>query len=218
MIEKSGYLPEASIALSVIILGLIVITSFAQTANSPESTGLSGVSATDGSAFDFEAIMSSHPSEVDNSKIPITKIEELHVTGSVPKVDITQYRLTVDGLVDNPLELTYEELLRYPTVTDVVLLICPVVFFDNAEWTGVPVSSLLDEAGVKPQARNVVFYGLDRYQTTLPLEEIQRDGVFLAHTVNGWVLPRAHGFPLRLVVESVYGSKWVKWVGRIEVK
>ncbi len=157
------------------------------------------------------------PAKMDNSTIPITPVEELNITGLAPEVDIAEYRLTIDGLVETQLALTYEALMGYPTVTEVVLLICPDAFADNAKWTGVPVTTLLVETGVKPQASQVAFHALDGYCQVLTLEEVQREGVFLAHTVNGQTLPIEHGYPLRLVVKGKYGNEWVKWVERIEV-
>jgi sulfoxide reductase catalytic subunit YedY len=99
-----------------------------------------------------------------------------------------------------------------------VLLICQGVFVDNAEWTGVPMRTLLAEAGVKPGANLVYFYALDGYQKFFSLNEFENDDIFLAYNVNGQVLPKAHGFPLRLVAKGVYGNTWVKWVNHIEVK
>lgn len=118
---------------------------------------------------------------------------------------------------ENLLTLTYEALLAYPTVTELVLLICPGFFVDNAQWTGVPVATLLAQAGIKRDARRVAFHALDGYMQILRLEVVQKESVFLAHTVNGQVLPAEHGYSLRLVVKGEYGSKWVKWVERIEV-
>jgi DMSO/TMAO reductase YedYZ molybdopterin-dependent catalytic subunit len=159
------------------------------------------------------------PSEFDNSELSITPTEELNRTGTPPdEIDIKEYRLIVDGLVETPLALSYDQILSYPTVTKVVLLICPGVFTDNAEWTGVPVKTILAEAGISSDATSVTFHDFDYYAKTLPLEVAQQDGVFLAHTVNGEVLPVEHGYPLRLVVEGRYGSEWVKWVQRIEVQ
>jgi DMSO/TMAO reductase YedYZ molybdopterin-dependent catalytic subunit len=169
---------------------------------------------------DLSYLVDSHPAEVDNSTLPITPVEGLHLTGVAPQVDIEQYRLVVDGLVEKPLALTYESLLSYPYVTEVVLLICPGFFVDNAQWTGLPVSALLGEAGVKPGASGVIFHDLSSYSYTqiLTLETVQEPGVFLAYKVNGEVLPVEHGYPLRLVVKGRHGSAWVKWVGRIEVR
>jgi len=158
------------------------------------------------------------PSLVDNSDFPITPTDKLHPTGKTPEINITEYRLIIDGLVENPLSLTYEAIMKYPTVTEVVLLICPDTFTNNAEWTGIPVTTLLAEAGLKAEAKEVAFYAVDGYKQELHLDTVQQEGVFLAHTVNGELLPAEHGYPLRLVVKGEYGLYWVKWLERIEVK
>jgi DMSO/TMAO reductase YedYZ molybdopterin-dependent catalytic subunit len=161
-------------------------------------------------------IQNMHPADVDNSELPITPVEELHRTGSVREYDIETYRLVVDGLVENPLSLSYEDILDRPQVTELVLLICPGFFWDNAEWTGTPLSLILEEAGALPEAASVRIIS-GSYTKTLSLEEATADGVFLAYEVNGETLPSEHGYPLRLVVRHQYGSNWVKWVERIEV-
>jgi len=166
---------------------------------------------------ELQSLKNREPATVDNYTLPISSIEDLHITGSPPDIDTEQYRLVVDGLVEQPLSLTYSEFLSRPSVTNVVLLICPGVFVDNAEWTGVPVSLLLEEAGVDPEAEAIAFYSADGYQKTVSLEGADMDGVFLAHHVNGEVLPLKHGYPLRLVVEGQYGYIWVKWVNHIQV-
>jgi len=85
---------------------------------------------------DLSYLVDTHPADVDNSELPITPVDELHTTQPESvEVDIEQYRLTIDGVVENPLTLTYQEILTYPTVTEVVLLICPAFFADNAEWS-----------------------------------------------------------------------------------
>jgi sulfane dehydrogenase subunit SoxC len=189
------------------------------TTSSPESGGqIPSEPATKEPTTDLSYLVSSNPAEVDNSKLPITPIDQIHLTGSAPEIDIAKYRLTVGGLVDTPLSLTYDAIMRYPTVTEVLLLICPGVFADNAQWTGVPLVTILAEAGVQPQASKVIFHAADGYQVTLSLEEVRRDGVFLAHTVDGQVLPKEHGYPLRLVVKGEYGNNWIKWVNQIEIK
>jgi sulfoxide reductase catalytic subunit YedY len=159
----------------------------------------------------------------------VTSTEDLHITGQPPELDIEAYRLEIEGLVENPLSLTYEDILAYPTVTEVVLLVCPGVFQDNAEWTGVPVWALLEEAGIKAEAAEVVFQAIAstvpdsgtslHYSSRVPLEEIiQNDSVFLAHTVNGETLPMEHGYPIRLVAKDRFGYDWVKWVERVVVE
>ena len=135
----------------------------------------------------------------------------------VSDTDITAYRLTVDGLVETPLILTYGSVTQYPSISEDVWLVCPGVFEDQREWTGVPVTTLLEEAGVKPEASQVTFYGSDGYTSTLSLRDTSQDGVFLAYKVDGQTLPKADGYPVRLVVKDKPGAYWVRWVVRIEV-
>jgi len=172
---------------------------------------------------DLSYLKSRNPADVDNSGLPITPLDKLHLTGQPPEtVDLTQYRLTVDGLVDTPLTLTYEELLAYDTTSDVALLICPGIFVDNALWAGVPVATLLNKAHVKAGAQRARFYAMDGYQRALPLDEILSEdgsqGFFLAYSVNGQVLPLEHGYPVRLVATGRFGNLWVKWVENISVE
>jgi DMSO/TMAO reductase YedYZ molybdopterin-dependent catalytic subunit len=184
----------------------------AEPSPSPSATATSGASQ----AVPV-GIEQMNPADVDNSVLPITPVEELHHTGRTQEYDIDSYRLVVDGLVENPLSLSYDDVLGLPQVTETVLLICRGVFWDNAEWTGTPLSLILEEAGVLPDASAVQFFGGDGYRKTLSLEEATADGVFLAYEVNGQTLPPDHGYPFRLVVRHQYGSNWVKWVERIEV-
>jgi hypothetical protein len=96
---------------------------------------------------DLKALVNKDPAKIDNSNFPITPVEALRPTTQAPQINMTKYALTVDGLVDTPLTLTYGDILKYPSVSATLLLICPGVFVDNAEWTGVPVKTLLDQAG-----------------------------------------------------------------------
>jgi DMSO/TMAO reductase YedYZ molybdopterin-dependent catalytic subunit len=205
--------------VSVILLSVILLPACQFASVGPELGSPTVQAPPEEPAVDLSYLVHMDPAEVDNSELPVTSVEELHRTGVVPEgVDIKQYRLIMDGLVENPLTLTYQDILTYPTVIKVVLLICYNFFADNAEWTGVPVKTLLDEAEVKPEATKVIFYGMDGYQSSISLETAQESGVFLAHTVNGQILPLEHGYPLRLVVEHDFGSEWVKWVSHIEVR
>lgn len=138
----------------------------------------------------------------------------------INQANISQYRLTIDGLVDNPLTLTYESLIQYPAVTEKVWLICPGSFSEDREWTGVPLSALLAQAGLKPEASQVTFYASAAsggYKKVIPLAETQQEGVFLAYKVTGEILSNTDGYPLRLVIKSREGSYWVKWLDHIEV-
>ncbi|MGA2367138.1 MAG: molybdopterin-dependent oxidoreductase [Dehalococcoidia bacterium] len=180
----------------------------------PQQTAIPAITKTEA---DLQKLIQGNPADIDNSKYPVTPVEELHTTGNPRQVDITQYRLIIDGMVEHPLSLSYEEIQKFPSITETVLLICPDFFVDNAQWTGVPVEALLEAAAIQPKAGKITIIGLDSYRQTLTRDEIETGDVFLAYDVDGVQLPVEHGFPLRLVVKGRYGNIWVKWVQRIEV-
>ena len=172
-----------------------------------------------GDMYDLSYLKDKDPAEVDNSNLPITPIDRLTLTGRPPQsVDINTYRLTVSGMVNNTLDLTYQDLLSFPSTTQVVLLICHESHVDNARCTGIPVSLLLEKAGILDGTHEATFIALYRYSRTLPLDVIRQDGTFVAYQVNGETIPLKHGYPLRLIVKGMYGENWVKWLRQIDVK
>ena len=213
--EKRGLLNKLRIirwSAVVVLLGVISVT-FILSWQLATGSVLPGIEPPD-----LSYLENSHPAEVDNSRLPITPIAELNLTGTPPEIDIEEYELVIDGLVESPQSFSYQELMEYPTITRKVLLICPGLFVDNAVWTGTPVKTLIEEAGIKPDAFILVFRAADGYNKYITIDSLEETDVFLAYKVNGEALPREHGYPLRLVVEGDYGSKWVKWVERIEVQ
>ena len=161
----------------------------------------------------------------------------------IPIVDPGAWHLVVDGLVDRPLVHTLDDVKRRPSVTTPVTMECAgngrarldprpisqpwlLEAVGNAAWTGVSVKELLEDAGVRDGAVEVLFTGLDRgieggveqqYERALPLDVAMDGEVMLAHGVNGVPLPPQHGFPLRLLVPGWYGMASVKWLSRITV-
>jgi DMSO/TMAO reductase YedYZ molybdopterin-dependent catalytic subunit len=166
-----------------------------------------------------DRILRMNPSEVDPSRLPLDSIENLNTTGSPQDVDIGTWRLTVSGKkVRNALSLSYEDLESMKQVKKPVILICPGVFVDYAEWEGVPLRDILDAAKVRDGFTRVTFRSLDGYRSSFTKEQVENNLLFLALKVNGEVLPKAHGFPVRLVAEDILGGSWVKWVKSIEVE
>ncbi len=142
--------------------------------------------------------------------------------GSIPKVNVEDWRLTVDGQVKNPLTLSYKELIALPQIRLIEILEC----YDNppggkligvAEWEGVLVRDLLEMTEAKANASTLIFHSLDGYSTNHTLEYIKKACVLLALKMNGETLPAEHGYPARLVAPGMYGYKWAKWIYRIEV-
>jgi DMSO/TMAO reductase YedYZ molybdopterin-dependent catalytic subunit len=137
----------------------------------------------------------------------------LHITGQPVEVDISSYRLEVTGKVDEPVSLTYEEILRLsPKVTGSPDLVCPGFFVDKADWSGVPFKTILDMAGVQPDAAWVRMKAADGFSIKVELEVALRPDSFLAYEVEGQTLPVSQGFPLRAVLPGEDGARWVKWI------
>jgi DMSO/TMAO reductase YedYZ molybdopterin-dependent catalytic subunit len=151
--------------------------------------------------------------------LPETTSESSAINSSerITADNISQYRLTIDGLVDSPLTLTYEGVLQYPAVTENVTLICPGVWGERADWTGVPVSTLLTKAGIQSDAKQVEFSSSDGYTIVLELADAGKPGMFLAYQRNGQTLTQEEGYPVRLVAESMDGYNWVRWITHIKV-
>lgn len=133
-------------------------------------------------------------------------------------LDAESYKLTVTGLVNNPIELTYTEVITtYPLYEKVVTLYCVEGWDVTLLWEGMLVKDLLETAQVDPAAKIVIFYAYDGYSTSLPLEYLLENDIVMAYKMNGVLLPPERGFPFQLVAESKLGYKWIKWVTSIEV-
>lgn len=135
------------------------------------------------------------------------------------------YRLVIDGLVDRPLSLSLEELRARPARTQITKHDCVEGWTSIGQWTGVRLETLLDEAGLKPEARYVVFHCFDalsqtedgvRYYESIDLIDARHPQTILAYDMNGETLGVPHGAPLRLRVERQLGYKHAKYIRRIE--
>lgn len=146
----------------------------------------------------------------------LTAFRENSIKGP-QQVDIENYRLRIDGLVDSPMEYRYDYVLSKPEYSKIVTLYCVEGWSATILWTGVRVSDLLDEAGVKSEANTVKFYATDGYTTTLSLDYIRDNNILLAYKMNNVTLPPERGYPFQLIAEDKWGYKWIKWVNRIEL-
>jgi DMSO/TMAO reductase YedYZ molybdopterin-dependent catalytic subunit len=179
----------------------------------------------------------------------ITPTESFYVRTHfpIPSIDRDAWWLRVEGAVENPFSINYEELLELGSVTIPVTLECagnnrnflePKVkgvqwglgAVGTAEWTGVPLSVLLNRAEDKPGAFEVILEGADggeleeakrpagkmQFTRSIPLAKARHD-VLLAYKMNGSELPPQHGFPLRAIVPGWYAMASIKWLQRIIV-
>jgi DMSO/TMAO reductase YedYZ molybdopterin-dependent catalytic subunit len=138
--------------------------------------------------------------------------------GVVPTVDLASWQFRVHGAVERPYELTWEELHSLPRQETVCDIHCVTRWsrFDNI-FSGVPVRSLLQRAGVRPEAHFALIYAEQGYTTNLPLEDLDRPANLLALSYNGEPLPIEHGGPVRLLVPHLYFWKSAKWVRGFEL-
>ncbi len=141
---------------------------------------------------------------------------------SDPTVNGISWRLTVDGQVDRPFTLTYQELLTQPMKLQYESLMCISnevggQYMSNALWEGIPLMDLLQRAGVKAGATKIVFHAADDYTDSIHLTKALEPTTLLAVRMNGATLPQGHGFPARMLVPGIYGMKHCKWLARIEV-
>src|SRR5438270_5487025 len=160
---------------------------------------------------------------------------ERHHAG-IPTIDPGRHRLVIHGMVDRSLSLTMAEIKRLPSVSRTLVLECggnsgsewaaktgPDVqrsygLVSCSEWTGVPLSLLLTEAGVEPGASWVIAEGADacRMERSIPLEKAMKD-ILLAYGQNGEAIRPAQGYPLRLIIPGWEGNTNVKWLHSLKL-
>jgi DMSO/TMAO reductase YedYZ molybdopterin-dependent catalytic subunit len=136
--------------------------------------------------------------------------------------EFTQYKLQVGGLVQNPREYSLDEIRNMPSRTQITRHDCVEGWSAIGEWTGVPLSHLLQEAALQPNARYIVIHCADDllgqgfYYESIDLVDAFHPQTIMAYAMNGQALPVPHGAPLRLRVERQLGYKMAKYVMRIE--
>jgi DMSO/TMAO reductase YedYZ molybdopterin-dependent catalytic subunit len=164
-----------------------------------------------------------------------------------PRIDVAGYQLRIDGAVRKPLALSYKALREMRSETQIATLECagnsrvclvPQVrgaqwelgAVGNAEWTGVPLRTLMERAGLEVDACEVVLEGSDQgmpteepkppgpisYARSVPREKAVQPEVLIAYQMNGHDLSRDHGYPVRAIVPGHYGMASVKWLTRIQ--
>ena len=134
------------------------------------------------------------------------------------EVDLETYSLTVAGLVEEPVELTYDEVLEgYDGYEKVVTLNCVEGWSVDILWEGILLEDMFEQAGVTDDATVVIFRCADDYSTSLTLDFIRENDILMAYKMNGVDLPAERGFPFQLVAEDKWGYKWAKWITDIEL-
>ena len=173
--------------------------------------------------------------ELDGIITPSGLCFERHHSG-VAEINPAEHRLMINGLVDKPLVFTMDDIKRMPRINKIHFLECAANsgmewrgaqlngcqfthgMVHNVMYTGVSLKTLLDEAGLKPNAKWLMLEGADAaaMNRSLPIEKALND-CMLAFAMNGEALRPEQGYPLRAVIPGWEGNLWVKWIRRIEV-
>jgi DMSO/TMAO reductase YedYZ molybdopterin-dependent catalytic subunit len=151
--------------------------------------------------------------------LPIGRFRIYTVTGDLPSKSKAAWRLHVNGLVDQPYTLTYDELRAMPTTRLTKDFQCVTGWrVHDVKWVGVRLSDVLDRAGVKADAKAIRFKSFDgTYTESLTLSQARRKDVIVAYQMEGGDISAEHGGPVRLYVAPMYGYKSCKWLDTIEL-
>jgi DMSO/TMAO reductase YedYZ molybdopterin-dependent catalytic subunit len=137
--------------------------------------------------------------------------------GEQPVIPFERWKLQLEGAVDEPLVLRWEDFQRLPQVEDVSDFHCVTGFSRlDVAWKGVRFETVAALARPLPSATHVMCHAADGYSTNLPLEEALKEDVLLVHAADGQPLSTEHGGPVRVVTPQLYAWKGAKWVNRIE--
>jgi DMSO/TMAO reductase YedYZ molybdopterin-dependent catalytic subunit len=191
-------------------------------------SGVDGGSATGplaGSGIAAAAEPNAAPYDVKGIALEVTPVADFYTVSKNfidPSVAVNGWRLKIDGLVDTPMELTYDQLTSLPASEGSYTLMCISNEiggdqWGNARWRGVKLKYLLEQAGVHTDALKAVFSAADDYKDSVKLDRALNPDALLAWEMNGAPLKNEHGFPARLLIPGIYGMKNVKWLSGISI-
>lgn len=142
---------------------------------------------------------------------------------TVPQIAAETWSLKIKGMVDEELEFSYDEILAMDMIEERITMTCVSnevggALVGTAEWLGVPLDALLDQAGIKKEADQIVGRAFDGFTTGFPVDTLDGRPAMLAVGMNGEPLPLVHGFPARIIVPGLYGFvSATKWLTEIEL-
>ena len=147
----------------------------------------------------------------------ITKKWPVLDLGVQPNISLAEWRLTIDGAVEHPVVLSWEDFMSLPQSDDTSDFHCVTTWSKlDMAWKGVRMLDIAALVQPKDNASYIMCYGYDDYSTNLSLEEALKADVLLVHTVDGKPLPKEHGGPVRMITPQLYAWKGSKWINRIE--
>lgn len=137
--------------------------------------------------------------------------------GTQPSISLEEWKLVIDGEVEHPVSLSWEEFLDLPQTEDTSDFHCVTTWSKlNMKWKGVRLLDLAALVQPLETATHILCYGYDDYTTNVSMEEALKPDVLLVHTYEGMPLPKEHGGPVRMITPQLYAWKGSKWISRIE--
>lgn len=131
---------------------------------------------------------------------------------------MNKWRLRVDGLVEKPVEYTYDQLAAMPQTRYVKSFHCVTQWsIKDVDWEGVPIRTLVEPAKVSPDAKWMIFHTVENYDASVPVEYGLGEDALMAFKLNGKPLLPEQGFPARPFMPNLYAWKSAKWANRIEL-
>ena len=147
----------------------------------------------------------------------ITKKWPVLDLGTQPSISLEEWKLVIDGEVEHPVSLSWEEFLDSPQTEDTSDFHCVTTWSKlDMKWKGVRFLDLAALVQPLETATHIMCYGYDDYTTNVSMEEALKPDVLLVHTYEGMPLPREHGGPVRMITPQLYAWKGSKWISRIE--
>lgn len=142
----------------------------------------------------------------------------IYAAQGIQKVDLSSWKLRVDGLVEKPVEYTYDQLTAMPQTRYVKSFHCVTQWsIKDVDWEGLPIRTLVEPAKMKPEAKWVVFHTVEGYRAPVPVEDGLAEDALMALKLNGKPLSPEQGFPVRPFMPNLYAWKSAKWTNRIEL-
>jgi DMSO/TMAO reductase YedYZ molybdopterin-dependent catalytic subunit len=208
-----------SLAILSLVVPFVLTACGGGTTATSTSTSSTSTTATTTSATSTNPGQEVEAVEFNGTKLTPISQQRNNALAGTQVIDRASYILTVDGLVDHPLTLTYDDLLALPQYDRLMPLDCVEGWSFTAKWTGPSLNDIFGAAGVKPEAKIVIFHTTDASTgySSLDLSYIVDNDIIIALKDNDITLPPERGFPFQVVAMSKYGYKWAKWVTRLEL-
>jgi DMSO/TMAO reductase YedYZ molybdopterin-dependent catalytic subunit len=210
MVQEKQISKGLAIALIAILLGLVAVAVYlSQTPKSQPPTMLYP-----GEVRDYQGV---NLTTVNGYINYLNQHPDVAIKGT-QNIDPTTYKLAISGMVNNPTNFTYDQVVNgFNSTLQVATLPCVEGWSVTLLWQGIPLTELLNQTGVGPDANTLIFLASDGYSSSLPLDYVKQNNIMIAYKMNNITFTPQTGWPFFLVAKNQYGYKWVEWITEINV-